>query len=93
MTPVPFLLAIGAFLLFGFATDQHHGRRLRRPCPKPRARTLRALAWACLAIGFGVSLRVWGGVFGPIGWVATVMTGAVLAFCALNFVPVRKNGA
>uniref|UniRef100_UPI0035C9C933 DUF3325 domain-containing protein n=1 Tax=uncultured Sphingomonas sp. TaxID=158754 RepID=UPI0035C9C933 len=91
MTAAPFILAIVAFLLFGIATDRHHGQRLRRPCPRQRARALRAAGWICLAIGFLLSLHVWGGVFGPIGWMATVMSGAVAAFCALNFVPVRKR--
>jgi fatty acid desaturase len=89
MTALPFLLAALAFSLFGLATDQHHGKRLRRPCPKRRATALRGAAVMSLALGFALSLHVWGAVFGPIGWAATVMSGAALAFCGLNFVPLR----
>lgn len=91
MTALPFLLAVLAFLLFGLATDQHHGRRFRRPCPKRRATALRAAAVTALALGFALSLTVWGAVFGPIGWAATVMCGAALAFCGLNFVPLWRR--
>ncbi|MEG3178396.1 DUF3325 domain-containing protein [Sphingomonas sp. RB3P16] len=93
MSAACFLVATLAFTLFAFATDQHHGKRLRRPCPKGRARLLRGLAWTCLALDFVLSLRAWGGVFGPIGWVATIMAGAAAAFCALNAIPVRKSMA
>jgi MFS family permease len=87
MTALPFLASALAFLLFGLATDQHHGKRFRRPCPRRRAIGLRALGWACLALGFALSLHVWGTVFGAIGWVGTVMSGAAIVFCGLNFVP------
>lgn len=87
MTALPFLAAILAFLLFGLATDQHHGKRFRRPCPRGRAIALRTAAWACLAVGFALSLQAWGAVFGAIGWVATVMSGAAMVFGALNFIP------
>lgn len=90
MTALAFLVATLAFLLFGFATDQHHGKRLRRACPKGRARALRIAAWTFLGAGFFVSLHAWGSVFGPVGWMATVITGAAAAFGALNLVPVRK---
>lgn len=89
MTALAFLLSALAFALFGVATDQHHGKRFRHPCPPHRARALRGAAWALLAAGFAVSLNAWGPVFGPIGWVGTVMSGAALAFCGLNFTPVR----
>ncbi|WP_010187753.1 DUF3325 domain-containing protein [Sphingomonas sp. PAMC 26605] len=90
MTALPFLLSAFAFLLFGLATDQHHGKRLRRPCPSRRRAALRAGACTCLALGFALSLGVWGAVFGPIGWAASVMSGAALAFGGLNFVPLRR---
>ena len=89
MTALPFLAAILAFVLFGLATDQHHGKRFRRPCPRRRAIVFRGLAWACLAFGFALSLHVWGAVFGAIGWVATIMSGAAIVFCGLNFVPLK----
>ncbi|MGY2732864.1 DUF3325 domain-containing protein [Sphingomonas sp. UYP23] len=87
MTALPFLTSILAFLLFGLATDQHHGKRFRRPCPKPCAIALRTAAWALLIVGFALSLQAWGVVFGPIGWVAAVMSGAALVFGGLNFIP------
>ncbi|TPG49730.1 DUF3325 domain-containing protein [Sphingomonas glacialis] len=87
MTALAFLASALAFLLFGLATDQHHGKRFRRPCPKRRALALRATAWACLALAFALSLQAWGPVFGAIGWVATVMSGAALVFGGLNFIP------
>lgn len=90
MIALPFLLAALAFLLFGLATDQHHGRRFRRPCPARRATAMRAAAVAALALGFLLSCAVWGAVFGPIGWSASVMSGAALAFVALNFVPLPR---
>lgn len=91
MTIASFLCAIVAFLLFGLATDQHHGKRFRRPCPKRRATALRILAWTCLAVDFALALSAWGAVFGPIGWCATVMAGAAVTFCGLNLLPVRKT--
>lgn len=91
MTASAFLLAIFAFVLFGLATEQHHGRCFRHPCPPRRALALRGAAWLCLAFDFALSLHLWGGVFGAIGWFATIMAGAALAFCALNFIPLRPR--
>ena len=87
MIVLSFLLATFGFLLFALATDQHHGKRFRSACPKPRAIALRTAACVCLALGFALSLRAWGPVIGPIGWVATLMAGAALVFCGVNFAP------
>jgi hypothetical protein len=91
MTALAFFLGVIAFLLFGLATDQHHGKRFRRPCPKRRATALRILAWTCLAVDFALALLAWGAVFGPIGWCATIMVGAATSFCGLNLLPTRKG--
>lgn len=92
MSALSFVLAALAFLLFALATDPHHRARLGRPCPKRSATMLRTTAWTLVALDFVTALLAWGSVFGPIGWVATLMTGAMLAFCALNFTPRRTTG-
>lgn len=91
MTALPFLIALLSFVSFALATDPHHRKRFGGPCPRRRVLLLRAAAWAVLAVDFGVSLSVWGVVFGPIGWFATIMVGAAAAFCLLNLAPARKS--
>ena len=95
MTALPFLAAILAFGLFGLATDQHHGKRFRRACPRGRATRLRATAWTLLALAFALSMIAWGAVFGAIGWFASIISGGALACAGLNFIPLsarRRRG-
>ncbi|MCP3730890.1 DUF3325 domain-containing protein [Sphingomonas sp. MG17] len=90
MIALELLLATLAFALFGFATHEHHRKRLGRPLEPARARRLRVAAWVALAAAFPPAIVSHGWVFGPIEWAGSVMLGAGIIFLALNFLPDRK---
>jgi len=85
MIAATFAVAVAAFLLFAFATDRQHRARFGQALPARRQIVLRGCAWACVAIDFGLALLAWGGVFGPVGWLAMLMAGAAVSFIFLNF--------
>lgn len=85
MIAATFAVALAAFLLFAFATDRQHRARFGEALPARRQSVLRGGAWACVAIDFMLAVLAWGGVFGPVGWIAMLMAGAAVSFILLNF--------
>ncbi|SDA30092.1 DUF3325 domain-containing protein [Sphingomonas sp. NFR15] len=93
MIAATFAVALASFLLFALATDRQHRARLGQALPARRRTLLRGGAWACVAIDFGLARLAWGGVFGPVGWMAMLMAGAAASFIVLNFLlPDRSGG-
>jgi len=92
MIAATFAVALAAFVLFALATDRQHRARFGDPLPARRQIVLRGGAWACIVIDFGLAWLAWGGVFGPVGWLAMLMVGAAASFIVLNFLlPDRAN--
>lgn len=77
-------LALLAFLLFGLATDQHHGRRFGRRLDRRTAQRRRMLAWIAIGMSLAAAIASRGWVFGPVMWVGLVMAGAATSFLLLN---------
>lgn len=87
MKAAPFLLGFIAFTLFALSTNRHHERRRGRPCSRREAVSLRIAAWLFVGVDFMTAIVAWGRVFGPIGWVATCMSGAATTFLLINLLP------
>lgn len=84
-------VSLGAFMLFGLATDRHHERRFARRCPKRAGSRMRIAAWSLIAVAFALGICAWGPVYGPIGTMGLVMLSAGVSFLGLNLVPVRAR--
>lgn len=78
-----------ALMLFGLATERHHGERFGRHPSPMMARRWRAAAWALLAIGYAAATAAWGWTIGPVAWIGLAMAGAAASFLFLNLMHVR----
>lgn len=91
MSILSLLLTTAAFGLLGLATDGHHRRRFGH-CPHAtQRRMLRAGGWLALVASVVPAILSRGWIFGPILWAGAIMTGAGIAFLALNFLPTRAD--
>ncbi|AQR73648.1 DUF3325 domain-containing protein [Sphingomonas sp. LM7] len=91
MSLITLLFAIGAFALFGFATDEHHQRRLNKRPDIATKKRLRIAAWVLIVAAFPPALAASGGVFGPILWAGMLMLGAGIVFLILNLSPAWRR--
>ena len=91
MNMLPVLLSTLAFTLLGLGTDPHHRRLFGRPPQASRRRMLRIGGWLALIACAAPSILARGWIFGPILWAGAIMTGAGIAFLALNLLPPRAD--
>ncbi len=84
-------LCVVAFMLLGLATDAHHRQRFGQCPPARRRRLLRNGGWLALVASGVPAILACGWIFGPILWAGAIMTGAGVAFLALNLIPARAD--
>ena len=80
-------LGVAAWCLLSLGLEKHHQQVFAGAFRPARARALRGLGWALLALDFSLFVYAWGWAQGPIFWTAALIVSALAWTLLMTMAP------
>lgn len=80
-------LCFAGLSALALSLDRHHRDAFLIRAGASRARTLRAVGWAGIALSFAAAVALDGWNFGPVQWVGTLTVAALIVVAFLSYRP------